>query len=201
MIVRLYKRVAIGGAVALVASGAYIGGILLTGNFAELVPGQVYRSAQPSGQDIARYAERYGIKTIVNLRGSSRKPWYVDEAAAARAHGIKLIDFKMSASKQLTIDRAQQLIALLRDAPKPILIHCMSGADRTGLVSVIYLNRIAGFDEVAAERQLSIRYGHFSIPYLSSAYAMDMSWEDIERYFRAAELTPAQNKVLLSAGT
>ena len=196
MIMKLCRRVVIGSAVALVAGGAYIGGILLTGNFAEVIPGQVYRSAQPTGQDVARYAERYGIKTIVNLRGSSRKPWYVDEVAAARTHGIKLIDFKMSASKPLTVDRAQQLIALLRDAPKPILIHCMSGADRTGLVSVIYLNRIAGFDEATAERQLSVRYGHFSIPYLSSAYAMDESWEDIERHFRAAELTPASNAVL-----
>jgi hypothetical protein len=35
-------------------------------------------------------------------------------------------------------------------------------------------------DEDTAEHQLSIRFGHLGIPYLSAAYAMDKSWEKIE---------------------
>lgn len=178
-----WKSAGLGVAVLALACGAYIGGIQLTGNFAEVIPGQFYRSAQPSPSDIALYAERYGIKTIVNLRGANTASWYTDEVAAAGKANIKLIDFKMSASKPLSIAQTTQLIALLKDAPKPILIHCKSGSDRTGLVSVIYLQQIAGVDEKTAEHQLSVRFGHIGIPFLSSTYAMDQTWEDLEKHF------------------
>ena len=69
---------------------------------------------------------------------------------------------------------------ILRDAPKPLLIHCRSGADRTGLASVIYQAVIKGMDEDRAESQLSLRFGHFSVPVLSQAWPMDQTWERIE---------------------
>jgi protein tyrosine/serine phosphatase len=166
-----------------VALGCYLGALQLTGNFHEVLPGELYRSAQPTANDIAAYSREHGIKTIVNLRGRNKGAWYSQEVAAAKQAGIEHIDFKMSASHQLTLDQTHQLIALLRDAPKPILIHCQAGADRTGLVSVIYLQQIAGVDEETAERQLSLRYGHIGIPYLSSAFAMDESWENLEKIF------------------
>ena len=178
-----WTRTGIATAALVLGFGAYLGGIQLAGNFSEVLPGQFYRSAQPSAQDIAHYAKQYGIKTIVNLRGANKASWYKDEVAATRMQGIKLIDFKMSASKALTLERTNTLIALLRDAPKPILIHCKSGSDRTGLVSVIYLQQIAGIDEETAEGQLSVRFGHIGIPLLSSTYAMDQSWEDLEKAF------------------
>ncbi len=71
-------------------------------------------------------------------------------------------------------------MAILKDAKHPILIHCRSGADRTGLASVIYLAKVAKVDEEVAERQLSVRYGHIGIPLLSPTYAMDESWEALE---------------------
>ncbi|MBL0370447.1 dual specificity protein phosphatase family protein [Rhizobium sp. KVB221] len=180
---KFWKRVGVGVAACGVLAGTYLVVIQMTGNFAEVLPDQLYRSAQPSADDIARYAERYGIKTVVNLRGASDAKWYRQEVAATQKAGIKLIDFGMSASRPLTSKQTDQLIALLKDAPKPILIHCKSGSDRTGLVSIIYLQRLAGVDEETAEGQLSIRFGHIGIPYLSPTYAMDESWEDLEKYF------------------
>ena len=184
MMYRILKLVGLAGCAAAVGLGTYLFAIQASGNFAEVVPGVLYRSNQPTALQVADYAERYGIKTIVNLRGSGEDAaWYKNEVAAARALGIKHVDFKMVASKQLTVEDSHRLVALLRDAPKPILIHCKSGADRTGLASVIYLNRIAGVDEDIAERQLSIRFGHFSIPFLSPTYAMDENWEMLEKVY------------------
>ncbi|WP_128254650.1 hypothetical protein [Falsirhodobacter deserti] len=54
------------------------------------------------------------------------------EIAASDALGLKHDDFGLSASKGLDQAKAEQLIALLRDAPKPVLIHCKSGSDRPG---------------------------------------------------------------------
>jgi protein tyrosine/serine phosphatase len=181
---KFWKTTGLGAGAAAILLGGYLGALQLTGNFHEVLPGVLYRSAQPSAADIAAYSREYGIRTIVNLRGESENSdWYRQEIAAAQQAGIEHIDFRMSASKQLTLDRTRQLIALLREAPKPILIHCQAGADRSGLASVIFLQQIAGIDEETAERQLSILYGHIGIPYLSSSFAMDENWEALEKAF------------------
>lgn len=163
--------------------GLYLGGLQLLGNFHEVLPGELYRSAQPSAADIDTYAARYGIKTILNLRGEDSADWYLQETEAAKKAGITHINYALSASQEVTAEQAHELVALLRDASKPILIHCQAGADRTGLVSVLYLQQIAGIDEETAEEQLSVRYGHIGIPYLSAAFAMDESWEKLEKHF------------------
>lgn len=181
---KILKLVGLAGCVTGLGLAAYLFAIQVTGNFSEVVPGALYRSNQPTALQVAEYAQRYGIRTIVNLRGIREDAaWYKNEVAAAGALGIRHIDFKMVASRQLTPEEAHRLVALLRDAPKPILIHCKSGADRTGLASVLYLNQIAGVDEDTAERQLSIRFGHFSIPFFSPSYAMDENWEKLEKVY------------------
>lgn len=169
---------------SLLAGGGYLCFLQVSGNFHTVIAGELYRSAQPTPDQIERYVQQYGIRTIVNLRGENDdQAWYADEVATARKLDIRHIDFGMSAYKQLTGPEADRLVALLKDAPKPILIHCLSGADRTGLVSVIYSNQIAGLPEHQAERQLSILFGHVGIPVISAAYAMDESWHQLERHY------------------
>lgn len=180
----IIKRLALASAACVIAAGIYLEGIQLTGNFHEVIAGQLYRSSQPNAIQIARYSGEYGIKTIINLRGESDNDgWYQEEKTASDHLGLVHVDFPMSASKQLTLAESNRLIDIMRHVPKPILIHCKSGADRTGLASVIYLNRIAGVDEEAAENQLSIRFGHIGIPYISGTYAMDETWENLEKAF------------------
>ncbi|WP_119943386.1 dual specificity protein phosphatase family protein [Neorhizobium sp. NCHU2750] len=170
--------------IATLGLGGYLGYLQLSGNFHTVIAGELYRSAQPSPQQIAEYARQYGIRTIVNLRGEAEDSrWYDDEVAAAGKLGIKHIDFAMLASRQLTAAQADELVAILRDAPKPILIHCRSGADRTGLVSVIYSQQIAGIPTHQAEKQLSIFFGHIGLPVISATYAMDETWEMLERHY------------------
>src|SRR5215469_14543770 len=62
--------------------GMYLGELRLTGNFHIVVPGQLYRSGQPSAVQIAEYNKEFGIKTIINLRGPDRgSAWYDGEVA------------------------------------------------------------------------------------------------------------------------
>ncbi len=161
--------------------GAYVGILILSGNFHEVLPGQFYRSAQLSGERLGKEIDRYGIKTVINLRGENvGKGWYDDEIRATAAHGATHVDFRMSARRDLTPEKTQQLLTLLKTAEQPILVHCMSGADRTGLASVIFLQQVAGIDEEEAEWQLSPLYGHINLPFLA-AYAMDDTWEALEK--------------------
>jgi len=161
-------------------AGLYLAVIQLDGNFNTVVPGELYRSAQPTAARIADYQQSYGIKTIVNLRGENPgSDWYDAEVAEAKKLGIAHVNFRMSARREMTTEQFTQVIDLLQKAEKPILVHCKSGSDRSGLVSALYVAAIARLGEKAAESQISFRYGH--IPFSFSApYAMDRSFEAFE---------------------
>lgn len=175
------KSVVFGTGLAVVSLIAYLSYIHLTGNFDTLVAGEVYRSAQVRGSDLADYTKKYGIKSVLNLRGADpSSDWYPPEVSESARLGLVHANFAMSSSKMVTTDRVQELIALMRDLPKPLLIHCRQGSDRTGLASALYLAAISGADEDTAEGQLSLYFGHFAVPYLSVAYPMDETWEVME---------------------
>lgn len=130
-------------------------------NFGVVVGGQVYRSAQPSGDDLLRWSRQYGLKTVVNLRGESSKAFYAPERNAAQQAGVKLIDIGMDALRLPTELEVRQLVEALESAPRPMLIHCQAGADRTGVGSVMAAMAIGGQDYAQARSQLTWRYHHF----------------------------------------
>lgn len=166
--------------VGLLSVLTYAGTLAATGNFHAVAPGEVYRSAQPSPAAITDYQREHGVRTIINLRGENPgAAWYDSEVATARRLGIQHIDFKMSARRGITKEEAWRLIQVMEQAPKPLLIHCESGADRTGLASALYLAAIKRTGEEIAERQLSIRYGHIASP-SAKGWGMTVTFEDME---------------------
>jgi protein tyrosine/serine phosphatase len=148
-------------------------GVRAVGNVHEVEKRQLYRSAQLSDSQLNEVIDQYKIRTIINLRG--RNPglkWYDDEIGVASRMGITHIDVAMSASKEPDAATVDRLTAAFQIAPKPILVHCEGGADRSGLASAIYELRIAHRPLSQATSQLSLLYGHF--PWLmSKTVAMD----------------------------
>ena len=152
-----------------------------TGNFHSVVDGEVYRSAQMTGTQLSDYTAKVGLKSVLNLRGAAPDAdWYQAEIADSARLGLVHADFALSASREVTNDEAVQLIALMQTLPKPLLIHCKQGSDRTGLLAALYLASIKGVDVDTADDELSLAFGHFSVPYLSAAYPMDISWNRLE---------------------
>ncbi len=159
---------------------AYIGILNISGNFHTVLAGELYRSGQINALDIARYKKDYGIKTIINLRGENRdSAWYRDEVVAAQGQQLNFINFKMSAKRGLTPEQAQTLINIMAQAPKPILLHCHGGADRSGLAAALYLAGVKKDTEFNSELQMSLYYGHFSIWFLP-AYGVNRAFEKLE---------------------
>lgn len=151
-----------------------------TNNFHAIVDGEAYRSAQPSPDQITSYKKTYGIATIINLRGKQEHAaWYDDEIRTADELGIQHVDFGMSARRELSPDEARALIEVMKTAPKPVLIHCKAGSDRSGLAAALYLAAVKGTAEETAEGQLSIRFGHIAVPIVGT-YAMDRTFEVME---------------------
>jgi len=190
-----YNRIII----ALVAISLLIGGYLailqLTGNFHSVKDGLVYRSAQPSGKDLDSYTSDLGLRSVINLRGASSSTWYAEEVEAANRNKLQLINFPMSDRRVLSSSDVNRLVRLMQEAPKPMLIHCKAGADRSGLAAALYLARVLNVPSEEAETQLSFRFGHIGIPFLSAAYAMDITWREQES-LRIYNDLPYQNTPL-----
>ncbi|VAY88250.1 hypothetical protein MNB_ARC-1_1159 [hydrothermal vent metagenome] len=150
------------------------GYFLIYGNFHK-VDKDLYRSAQLFSFNMPYYLEKYQIKSILNLRGSSKNQWYVDEIEISNDYNITHYDYGISAGRLVTIKQMNEIIEIIKNAPKPMLIHCKAGADRTSLASALYLYSIK--HDINAQNAISIIYGHF--PWLGSeTKAMDKSFSN-----------------------
>lgn len=187
------RRILIAFAIVLFISAGYYLIIFGNGNFHAITPGEAYRCAQPDYQELEYYQKTYGIRSIINLRGrNTGEKWYSQEIRFSAENGIAHYDIALSASSEPTARQVHELMVIFRTAPRPVLIHCMSGADRSGLVAAMWKVVVDGEPKSVADRQLSIRFGHIPI---GSTTAMDrffMSWKPPENHsFRNG---PAQGK-------
>ncbi len=133
----------------------------LLGNFHAVVPGQVYRSAQPSARQLARWVETHEIRTVVNLRGRNNdKPLFRDELRVLEEMGVNAVVLRFGALDLPPRHHLLELMDTLNSAPRPLLIHCEAGADRTGLASVMAAMAVGGQSYQQALSQISLQYLH-----------------------------------------
>lgn len=131
---------------------------ILWHNFAEVAPG-VYRSNHPNHKRFTAYAAQ-GIKSILNLRGKAQQPHYLFEVESCDALGLRLVNSQMAARRAPRVKELTHLLDAFATIEKPFLMHCKSGADRTGLAAALYLLLYENMPLAEARKQLSFRYIH-----------------------------------------
>jgi protein tyrosine phosphatase (PTP) superfamily phosphohydrolase (DUF442 family) len=148
----------------------YVG--VFDGNIRVVEPGRVYRSAQLGGPRLRDCLRSRGIRSVINLRGySATDPALREEATVCAQLGIVHRDVNLSAVHLPPPEELRKLMEAFDSLPRPILVHCMGGADRSGLAGTLYLTVYRGvpLDEAEAS-QLTWRYGHVSF---GQAHPMD----------------------------
>jgi hypothetical protein len=134
-------------------------------NFGVVIPGRLFRSARPDERLLAWLQQEHGVEHVVSLAGES------EVHALARARGMRVSSFRWRV--EALPPEADLLAALeLLSGGERVLVHCASGADRTGYA-------------VAAHRVL--RQGWESGPAL----------DEMGRYWHARERHPAVEAGLL----
>lgn len=114
---------------------------------------ELYRSAQPDDDEWGSLAE-FGIKSVINLRDVKENTDRVGNT------GIVTYLLPMKAHK-LTEEDLIKVLSLIRKAPKPVLIHCYHGSDRTGAAVAAYRVIFQNWTpEAAAKEMVEGDYGH-----------------------------------------
>ncbi|MDX2438972.1 MAG: tyrosine-protein phosphatase, partial [Desulfobacterales bacterium] len=137
------------------------------GNFHAVVEERVYRSAQLSEKKLQKIIAKKKLKTIINLRGENEgKNWYAMEKKVAEDNDIQHYSFRFVAHRLPNCIQLDALIEALKAAPRPLLIHCKGGADRTGLASALALAIEKDSPLSKLKQQFSLIYG--VIPFTGS---------------------------------
>jgi undecaprenyl-diphosphatase len=135
----------------------YWGYMKISGNIHTVIPGQVYRSAQLSPAQLQTVIDQKHIKAIIDLAPYGDE--YPEELAVANKNHVTHFDLGLNALIDPSPAQLKQLNNLIQTAPRPLLIHCAQGADRTGLASAMALAATPGYSDWNIKLQYSIIYG------------------------------------------
>jgi len=178
-------------AVPVIYFAGYVSSDLKHDNLRVVVVNEAYRSGQMNAGHLAQTVEHFGIKSILNLRGeNSAKDWHQVEISTAAKMNVDYYDRSISSGQELSLEQMDDFVALLREAPKPVLIHCWGGADRSGLVSALYLFALEQQNPREAYQELSVWNGH--VPLIRpKVMAMDNSfWRYVSNHVSHCDSIP-----------
>ncbi len=127
-------------------------------DFHTVIPHQIYRSRQLSKQQFAKAIDQYKLKSILNLRGAHPgTAWYDNEIQISKQEMVHHYNVALNSTRLPTPKQFQRLVNIIETAPRPLLIHCESGVDRSGLASAISLI-LANQPLQDAQKQISWEY-------------------------------------------
>jgi protein tyrosine phosphatase (PTP) superfamily phosphohydrolase (DUF442 family) len=130
-------------------------------HFFELDKGRFYRSKLLSARRLTFFINKFGLKTVINLCGEEpNRRWWRSERHVCEKNGVEFYNISMSAERLPYKKDVLALLDIYNTAPKPIMVHCARGIDRTGEAAALWLLEKQGKSKKEALDQLSSRYNH-----------------------------------------
>jgi len=130
-------------------------------NFHWVAPGEAARMAQPWAGGYRRFLARRGIRGIVNLRGRNDDlSWWRKETALGVAHFDAMLDSR----KLPTREMLTRLMTAFAQAPRPFVVKCSGGQDRTALAMALYLIDRGGWPALEQARRQFARFPYLHFP-------------------------------------
>ena len=129
-------------------------------NFAEVLPGRLYRSNHPTPGQLAGAKRRLGLTTLINLRGRRHCGSDALSRDAARRLGLRHVDMAFESRGAPHRERILRFHEVFASLEGPALMHCKSGADRAGLAGGLAVLFVGG-SAAEAMRQVAWRFGHW----------------------------------------
>ena len=109
-------------------------------NFHWIVRDEAARAAQAYAGWLGPFLTRHGIRALINLRGTNpRFGWWRYERRVCDRLGIAHIDVMLDSRNLPRRDMVVSLFDAFDSAPRPLLLKCSGGQDRTSLAAALYL--------------------------------------------------------------
>ena len=120
-------------------------------HFGVVVPGAVYRSGQPGGEQWQRLVEHYGIRAVIDLREDRPQAGrQIEETRFCARAGIRYSKVPIGPDR-LTEEELDDILKVMTDPNcRPVLVHCEHGGSRTGVVIAAYRMVVQGWHLEAA---------------------------------------------------
>jgi len=121
--------------------------------------GVLYRCGQPTPRQLRELIARFGLRTVVSLRGlrpaDDPDAWEEAERAACDACGVKFHAIPCNHKNPPTWQQVEEFLTLCADPNRrPVLVHCRLGQQRTLLFCALYRVRFDGLTPADAEAEM-----------------------------------------------
>ena len=135
-------------------------------NFHWIEPGEAARSAQAYAGFLKPFLRAHRIRGLINLRGSNPKHlWWRYETRSCERAGVVHRDVKLNSRQLPSRAMLTALIDAFDSVPRPLLLKCSGGQDRTSLAAALYLLHRQGWVAlIEAEKQFA-RWPYLHLPY------------------------------------
>ncbi|MBE6398983.1 MAG: hypothetical protein E7041_02445 [Lentisphaerae bacterium] len=125
----------------------------------------LYRSGQPDKDEFFSLYTFNGIRSVLNLRENNSDKDEINAINRNWNNAVTLYEIPLDTGK-ITEGDLYKILTVIRDAPKPLLIHCWHGSDRTGCAvaasRIIFENWSV---EDAVSELMKPEYGHHKYIY------------------------------------
>ncbi|HMA92886.1 MAG TPA: dual specificity protein phosphatase family protein [Polyangiaceae bacterium] len=148
-------------------------------HYQDWVSSSLARGDQPTGQEILDLKQKFGFKSIVNLRKESN----FDEAFAAKAKlrylRLPIVDVGVPTQEQMV----EFLDFVTNPANQPAFVHCRAGINRTGLAVAVYRMAAEGWSvEEALSEARAYGFGVAAEVKFVKAFGNDLEQGKIDGY-------------------
>ncbi len=132
-------------------------------NFHWVREGEAARSSQANFGGLEGLMRRHGLNAIINLRGENNDlSWWRYERRVCARLGARHFDAMLDSRHLPTRNMLVRLTEAFETAPRPFLLKCSGGHDRTALAAALFVIHRGGWaGRDTAMRQFDSRlYGH-----------------------------------------
>lgn len=141
------------------------------------VSADLYRSAQPEPEGMHNLKQK-GIKTIVNLRSFS------SDRDELRGTGLGYEHLFMKAWHPERKEVVEFLRIVSDPKRKPVLVHCLHGADRTGTMCAVYRVAVQGWTKQQAIREMT-----------DGGYGFHAVWQNLPEWIEELDVEAIRKEV------
>ncbi|MBI4565553.1 MAG: tyrosine-protein phosphatase [Planctomycetes bacterium] len=112
-------------------------------NFGVVESGTLFRSGQLTERMLRRVVGKHGLRTIVALN-AGRSSGDMERRVAAELN-VERFEFALPGDGRGDPRAVAQALAVMSDPQRqPVLVHCATGAQRTGLAVLLYRHLVQG---------------------------------------------------------